>query len=438
MQFEDLDRKIREAADQHHPAYDEKAWLKMEKLLNQHLPQEKDGKRRVIFFLLLLFLIGGGSFLLVLQPWNEKTNLASQPNIDKKASIETGRETTGKKDVRQSETQGVDGVHDQNIPAGKSKTGETITTIAAGEGAAPFKNDRNNVGRRTESGHDERMSNKPVSPTVRESVTMPENDKNKPALQENKTKVEPVAEEKLDDKKSNTEDLRKTKEEIKDQIGAVNQDATQAEQKKPSKKYPGRQTNNGFSFSISVGPDVSKAGSSRTGKTTLVYGAGVGYTRNRFTLRTGLYAAKKIYWANANEYKLSYNPSTSVKFQGADANCDVLEIPLKLSYNFGIKDRGNWFASAGLSSYLMKKEKYVYLFKTSTSTYPYHWQTKNENKHYFSVLDLSGGYSYQLNKTLSISAEPYVEIPLTGIGEGKVHLKSGGILFTIGVRPFKR
>jgi len=54
------------------------------------------------------------------------------------------------------------------------------------------------------------------------------------------------------------------------------------------------------------------------------------------------------------------------------------------------------------------------------------------------VLNLSGGYTRQLNSTFSVSAEPYVEIPLTGIGKGKVHLNSGGILFTIGIKPFKK
>ena len=86
----------------------------------------------------------------------------------------------------------------------------------------------------------------------------------------------------------------------------------------------------------------------------------------------------------------------------------------------------------------MKKEKYVYIYKTVTGPSSYPYLAKNENKHYFSVLNLSGGYTRQLNSTFSVSAEPYVEVPLTGIGKGKVHLNSGGILFTIGVKPFKK
>ena len=47
MQFEEFDNKIREAAENHHPAYDENAWARMENLLDKHLPQEDD-RRTVV------------------------------------------------------------------------------------------------------------------------------------------------------------------------------------------------------------------------------------------------------------------------------------------------------------------------------------------------------------------------------------------------------
>jgi len=217
-----------------------------------------------------------------------------------------------------------------------------------------------------------------------------------------------------------------------------NQEIAKADLKKDAKKNNKPKSQNGFSFSVSTGLDVSKAGSSKTGKTTLVYGAGIGYTRNRFTLRTGVYASKKVYWAGPDDYKLIYSSST-YKFEGADADCYVIDIPVKLSYNFKSTAKGNWFAGAGLSSYLMKRETYIYNYKNTWGNPSSRlWEVKNENKHYFSVLDLSGGYTRRLSNTFSISAEPYVEIPLTGIGEGKVHLNSGGVLMTLSIKPFRK
>jgi hypothetical protein len=55
---------------------------------------------------------------------------------------------------------------------------------------------------------------------------------------------------------------------------------------------------------------------------------------------------------------------------------------------------------------------------------------------FFSVLDLSPGYSYSFNKKISLLTEPYLKIPLNGIGAGKVKLNSSGILFTLIVKPF--
>src|SRR6185436_15839931 len=65
MLFEKFDNKIRDAADHHHPAYDEQAWTKMEKLLNKHLPLAEKDNRKIIFFLLLFLFLGGGTWLFI-------------------------------------------------------------------------------------------------------------------------------------------------------------------------------------------------------------------------------------------------------------------------------------------------------------------------------------------------------------------------------------
>jgi len=54
------------------------------------------------------------------------------------------------------------------------------------------------------------------------------------------------------------------------------------------------------------------------------------------------------------------------------------------------------------------------------------------------VLTISGGLQRNFGKTLSVIAEPYVKIPVTGIGFGKVKLNSGGIMLTVAVKPFHK
>jgi len=91
MQFEDFDNKIKEAAENHHPAYDEKAWMKMEKLLDKHLPQKEDNRKRFIFF--LLFLAGLGlAGLLILKTRNTAKPVAhtSQPAVQEPVTLPSG------------------------------------------------------------------------------------------------------------------------------------------------------------------------------------------------------------------------------------------------------------------------------------------------------------------------------------------------------------
>ena len=111
-----------------------------------------------------------------------------------------------------------------------------------------------------------------------------------------------------------------------------------------------------------------------------------------------------------------------------------------VDYKISSNKKQSWFASVGVSSLLMKEETYDYYFKPNYSpTYITYSKTiNNQNKHYFSVLNLSGGYTRVLNKNISLQAEPYLKIALDGVGYGKVKLNSGGVLFSAVIKPFAK
>ena len=44
-------------------------------------------------------------------------------------------------------------------------------------------------------------------------------------------------------------------------------------------------------------------------------------------------------------------------------------------------------------------------------------------------LNLSAGYEYEAGPHWRLQAEPYVKVPLTGVGAGKVQLLSAGVYF---------
>jgi hypothetical protein len=81
----------------------------------------------------------------------------------------------------------------------------------------------------------------------------------------------------------------------------------------------------------------------------------------------------------------------------------------------------------------MQRERYTYPY---TENYvPHFFDTDeynpiiNENRHFFSVLNLSMGYERSLSDRWSLQVEPYLKAPLSGVGAGKVKLTSAGVFF---------
>lgn len=436
MLFDNFDKKIKEAAEQHHPAYDENAWRKMEKLLDEHLPRQNNRRR---FFLLAfsVLLIGGGAFVFLSKPHVKNSGPVNQQNNSStNTNTQAGNTQTEKADKTATVVlPGVDNA-DKQVATGNNPIKPVIKIVDKDGNVLTVTDKKGNIYNRPQQSIARQglgVEGKPVNERDNGvSVTQAQSNGD----QDTKAPVTTRGEEQIMKNETPVRDpLTKANEVANNPQQAQNPSATKAGPKKERQNGM-----NGLSFFVATGPDVSKAQNSKAGKVTMSWGFGVAYSLNRFTLKTGVFSASKKYWAGPEDYKLSYTPPPSLKFMGADANCRVIEIPVKLSYNFAVKDRSNWFAGAGLSSYLMKREDYVYEYKSNTNgnSYYHSYETKNENKHYFSVLNLSGGYSYQLNKTFSVSAEPYLEVPLTGIGAGKVHLNSGGLLFTLGVSPFRK
>jgi len=195
-----------------------------------------------------------------------------------------------------------------------------------------------------------------------------------------------------------------------------------------------------FFISASGGPDVSFTSGDPLGRVKFTGGAGLGYTyKERFTLRTGFYSGRKIYTASPDQYHgnawfYQYYPN----LQKVEANCKVYEIPVALSYNFRKNGKQSWFASAGVSTLLMKEETYDYYYKYTPTSPVISRQhtTYNKNKHLFSIMTVSAGYQRNIGKRFSLISELYIKLPLQGVGNGKVKLNSTGVLFSVSFRPF--
>ena len=106
----------------------------------------------------------------------------------------------------------------------------------------------------------------------------------------------------------------------------------------------------------------------------------------------------------------------------------MYEIPLNVRYTFSEKKKSTWFASAGISSYLMNKEKYDYTVMYFGTTYPYSKDYKSHDNQFAAVINISAGYTYKIGKIGDLRIEPYLKLPVHKVGTGELPIQSGGIM----------
>lgn len=474
MQFDDFDNRIKDAADNHHPTYDEKAWDKMEALLDKHMPQQEKKRRRFFFFWLfaLLLLGSGAAWLIIERPWNKEepatavASTGSEKNTDRtvtpgstaSSTTENGTATTPLNNTTTTSNTNADG-------NSVTTTTDTDKKIVEPAGAGSL-NDQKRVVQPAGIGLNKDAeqlitTNSPgIGKKKKTTKAIPVNDKGNVAANDPDKIVEPVTMQKKE-----TPSTNKTVEPATAVIESIPVNTVTAsivsEEKKEEVNKPAvekitapvvpennlvkeeakkKKRTNSFFFSLSAGPDVSAVGTSKIGKTRLLTGAGLGYTfNNRLTVRTGFYMTDKIYTAAPKDYKPEVPVPGAQYLTKIGADCKVYEIPVSLTYNFSRSEKQGIFAGAAVSSLFMKKETYQYVYDyPGQPTYTYTKSYSNENKHFFSILTLSAGYQRKLTNFLSVAAEPYLKLPLTGVGHGKVKLSGGGVQFSFLVSPFAK
>lgn len=438
-EMDNMDELIKAASESYHPVYDDKAWEKMEVLLDKHLPQKQGRKRPAIIFILLL--IGATGLFAIFYPWNEKENVA----------------------VLKQETKSVDkGIKNLNL---KDATGGSNPGAESSDQSTRFLQEtrkKDTVSNLTKSFSTRYNANKNSHITINSSdATRDEfRDSKKNESTENNTTKEGRDDVNPDNKKNDQlslsidavsdKSITIIQQPLKTDSGKINfievepKEIFAAPLSKPAtaklKKQQGGFKNN-FAVTLSAGPDLSFVNFEDPGRTKVSYGVGLSYTvARKINLRSGFYVAKKIYTAQAGDYHPpAYYWTNTADIQKINADCNVFEIPLSASYNFGQSKKHNWLVGLGLSSFLMKRETYHYYYKNMQGQPMYKsWTLSNKNNHYFSVLTISGGYQYHLNRHVSLIAEPYFKLPLQGIGFGKIKLNSGGLLITASVKPFTK
>ena len=199
------------------------------------------------------------------------------------------------------------------------------------------------------------------------------------------------------------------------------------------------QKQKGLYAGIIIGAGFSEVKNQGLTKPGLELGLRAGYQFNKtLAVETGFLFARKYYYSDGkyfNMNKVSPAMPAGMQVLSLNGSSAVFEIPVKLKYNILLKNNANFFSTAGLTSYIMTKEKNNYLAlingskQNITSTY------KQANRYFAAAIDLSVGYEFNIQKNKNLRIEPYLQIPLKGIGVGIMPVTSTGL--HIGYSLFK-
>jgi opacity protein-like surface antigen len=178
-----------------------------------------------------------------------------------------------------------------------------------------------------------------------------------------------------------------------------------------------------------VSPDFSSINFAATNSVGTNYSLLFEYPlTKRLFISSGAILSTKVY--------SSYNEIVYGKYtaDGVEGTCQILDIPINVYYLFNTPGKFSFFAGAGASSYFMMSEEYTFYINTNSGKREFDWSFKGENIDWFKMLNVSAGVQYKVSNKFYLQAEPFVKVPMAGIGEWDIDLSSVGVFMGLKYR----
>lgn len=443
-QFDSLDERIRQAAQQFEPPFEEADWLAMEALLDG---RKKDRTPFLIWWLTDAIMIG---LLLLICIKIEFFNNVSQNSTIQKEKL--GILAKKRSDAKVN--------HPITNNGGQSQSTPTYRDLA--ETAIPKPNEIKEIsnfenglqGAKENFGvleGDKSIKNKnhkkpkailkrPYVVKVEQNTVLSSNIEDKKQAISSATDLKEIEESGKNNlaeflEKSSTvnitipliadtvtrlEDTQRTiQEDTALKVEASNKSPLQTKRNPTFKPFVFASGSYGFERNWVTGGSV--------GASERVFGGFIGIQfSKRWGVQTGVLKTVKQYTGGDGSYKIPANSYWN-KLTRVRAVCSILEIPILLRFNAVVKKNSNIYLSSGFVIHVMEKEEYHYNYQRTNGTSGYAKRFfASDNVHWFSGAYFGLGYERNLIKNVSISAEPFIKIPIQGIGQGSVKLFSAG------------
>ncbi len=184
-----------------------------------------------------------------------------------------------------------------------------------------------------------------------------------------------------------------------------------------------------FYFGIIGAPDFSMVKFQSIKAAGYTAGLLLGYSISpKMALETGIYFDSKKYYTEGEYFSSKNVPFLNyVNLVNVNGSCNMIEVPINLRYNIHSGAKNTWFATTGLSSYFMFKESYDYKYIYNGVDGENYYTYRKSSQNWFSIVNLSAGYEHNLGKIGNLRLEPYLRIPLSGMGTGSLPIMSAGL-----------
>ncbi|MBC7826800.1 MAG: porin family protein [Chitinophagaceae bacterium] len=460
----DLDRLSRQAAEQYDVDQNTSGWDKLEQTLNKHLPQTgRKERRRFLFFVWLLALLSGGGLLWILtgnndpqitvlkqgtalseSPALKNTEAGQSSRVDRSADAKTNH-SQQKKDGQVLPVPGSEAIAIQKRK--ESLTGKPIVRSNTGVTIVQSNPDKKNAFRNVVAANNIIINTKKKNRKNRrfadETSSIPESSEpgDEFIKKDDQRHTASAHTKKTNDDSSATTSVTQNKPELSIDTAAQSMaeqtnidSASNSVTKKPLSSKNKAHFRKGFEIGAVGAPDMSTVKFKNTDKAGFIVGIQLGYRLSqRWSVNTGVLYTKKNYSSLGKDF----NPPKgtwldNVQLDKVDGHCYMFDIPLNVRYDLNTNNNYRFFVNTGLSTYLMKKEDYHYYYQYTNGTPGYRYRSLSSNgNHWLSILNISAGFEKNLNKHFSLQAEPYLKIPVRGIGFGNLQLNSYGMYFSL-------
>ncbi len=188
-----------------------------------------------------------------------------------------------------------------------------------------------------------------------------------------------------------------------------------------------------WGLGLSAGPDLASVNGN--GSTSYGLNAGLAFDYRigkRWVFQASGQYLLKNYIADQKEYVApkGFWPTRSYP-SSTEGTCDMLQWSVDLRYNWLAKPKFKSFVSLGSSSWTILNEKYEFYYAKNYPGLIYNWSSSQDKNYWLSMAQMGIGIEKTIRPGLSLQINWFAQMPLQGVGNGKVEIYSSGLGFMV-------